>query len=130
MIARTIIAWFVILLVAVLNGGVREKFVRPHLGDFAAELVGAAILSLACFLAAILVMRAAGPNWQGLALRVGLTWLLMTVAFEFGFFHYVGGRSWSELLGAYRFWEGRLWIVVLISTFIAPFAAGKWTACR
>ena len=130
MVARTIIAWFVILLVAILNGGVREKFVRPQLGDFAAELVGAAVLSLACFVAAMLVMSAAGPNWHGLALLVALTWLLMTVAFEFGFFHYVAGRSWSELLAAYRFWEGRLWILVLISTLIAPFAAGKWLGSR
>jgi len=31
--------------------------------------------------------------------------LALTVAFEFLFFHYVGGRSWSKLLANYNLLE-------------------------
>ena len=121
---RATLAWFVILVIAVVNGAFREAFVRPHFGNFAAELVGAALLSAACFIAAALLMRHAGLAWISAAWRVGSLWLAMTVIFEFGFFHYIGGRSWRELLAAYHFWEGRLWVLVLISTFCAPFVGG------
>jgi hypothetical protein len=127
---RALLAWFAILVGAVVNGAVREAFVRPRFGNVAAEIVGAMVLSAVCFIAAIIVMKPTGPKWHSAAWQVGPLWLLMTLAFEFGFFHYIGGRSWRELLLAYHFWEGRLWIIVLISTFGAPFFAGWISAKR
>jgi hypothetical protein len=50
----------------------------------------------------------------------------MTVGFEFLFFHYVAGHSWADLLDANRFWEGRLWVLVLLTLALAPFIAARW----
>lgn len=47
--------------------------------------------------------------------------MALTVAFEFLFFHYVGGRSWSELLANYTLFEGRVWVAVLAWVAIAPY---------
>ena len=44
----------------------------------------------------------------------------MTVAWEFGFFHYAMGHSWEELLANYAFWQGRLWVLVLAGILVAP----------
>ena len=45
----------------------------------------------------------------GVALRVGLAWLVMTIAFEFGFGHYVAGHSWQRLWADYDLRRGRVW---------------------
>lgn len=123
---RAIAAWFTILFVAVLSGGVRERFVRPSYGNLAAEIFGAAILSVAVVVSAFWVT----PRWSLSPGWLALLWLAMTVAFEFFFFHYVGGHSWSELLAAYRFWEGRLWVVVLVAIVVAPFVAQRFVGGR
>lgn len=124
MLLRALIGWFCILAVAIVNGGLRDAFVRPRFGAMAAEILGASILSLAAIIAGIVVMRpaAAIQDWA-VAAQVSAFWVALTLAFEFLFFHYVTGRSWDELLAAYRFWEGRLWIVVLLATAAAPFIA-------
>jgi hypothetical protein len=117
--ARAISVWFAILCVAVLSGGIRDRLIQPRYGNLVAEVFGAATLSLAIVAAAFLVM----PHWSISPGWLALLWLAMTEAFEFLFFHYVGGHSWSELLAAYRFWEGRLWIVVLVTIVVAPYVA-------
>ena len=130
-IVRAILCWFAILVVAVVSGGLREAYVRPWFGFFAAELFGAAVLSAAVIVAAFVVMRPSGAtDWPAAALQVAALWLVMTLAFEFLFFHYVGGKPWSELLAAYRFWEGRLWVVVLAAIAASPFIAGRWLSAR
>ncbi len=53
-------------------------------------------------------------------LKIGIMWIVMTIIFEFAFGYYVRGSSWSEMLGAYYFWQGELWIFVLISVVIIP----------
>lgn len=120
--ARAIAAWLLILFVAILSGGVRERFIHPRYGNFAAELFGATVLSVTIFLAALTIV----PGWFLSPGWLSLLWVTMTVSFEFLFFHYVVGHSWSELLAAYRFWEGRLWVVVLAVLGLAPFAAHRW----
>ena len=44
----------------------------------------------------------------------------MTVAFEFLFFHYVGGHSWEKLLAAYDVLGGNLWPLILAWVATAP----------
>ena len=52
---------------------------------------------------------------------IGLFWLALTVAFEFLFFHYVGGHSWAELLANYDIASGRLWPLILLWVTVAPY---------
>ena len=57
----------------------------------------------------------------GQAFSIGIMWLLMTVAFEFLFGHYLMGHSWSRLLHDYNLIAGRVWVLVLIWTAAAPY---------
>jgi hypothetical protein len=47
--------------------------------------------------------------------------MALTVAFEFLFFHYVGGEPWPELLANYDLSEGRLWPLILLWVAVAPY---------
>lgn len=54
------------------------------------------------------------------ALRIGALWVAMTVAFELLAGHYLFGNTWERLLADYNVLRGRIWVLVLITTFLAP----------
>jgi hypothetical protein len=48
---------------------------------------------------------------------------VLTLAFEFGVGHWVFRNSWEKLLHDYDLSSGRIWILVLATTLLAPVAA-------
>jgi hypothetical protein len=120
-VTRALIAWCFILAVAIGSGAIREKLIRPHVGFFGAELFGLVTVGGATFIAALIVVS----DWPSSPILLGSLWLGMTISFEFLFFHYAGGRPWTELLDAYRFWSGRLWTVLLLVVWLSPALAAK-----
>jgi hypothetical protein len=120
MLARAGIIWFAIMLAAILNGAVRDLLLVPRLGDVAARAVSS--LTLAAVIAFVTWMSLPWikPESAGDAWRIGVMWLVMTLAFEFGAGHYLFGTSWHALIADYNIFAGRLWILVLVSTLISP----------
>ncbi|MBK9130522.1 MAG: hypothetical protein IPM20_02595 [Gammaproteobacteria bacterium] len=117
--------WLVILILAILNGTLREKVLMPVMGGVPGLVASGVILSLCIFVVAF----AAAP-WYGQLtalrwLRVGLFWLALTLAFEFGFGLFVQGKSPVDLLDAYTFRGGNLWPVVLAATVFSPWLAAR-----
>jgi hypothetical protein len=64
------------------------------------------------------------------AIHIGLFWMALTMAFEFLFFHYVGGHSWAELLANYDIVHGRLWPLVLVWVAVAPYVFYRFASRR
>jgi hypothetical protein len=56
---------------------------------------------------------------------VGAFWLVLTVMFEVSFFVLLMGHPMDELLKDFDLFRGRLWLVVLATTFFAPLLASK-----
>lgn len=118
---RIFAAWFVMLIVSVLNGTLRDFTYGKHLPELLAQqistVVGIVLLGLVIFLyARRWPFTSARRAWQ-----TGLTWMSLTVAFEFLFFHYVGGHSWQTLLANYDMSAGRLWPLILLWVACAPY---------
>ena len=121
LLARAALVWLVILLAAFVNGAFRAMVLGPVLGGPRAELASALILiGILLFGADWLVRRTRPrrPLWQWLL--VGLFWAVLTVGFEFLFFHFVVGMPWPELLAAYDVTQGRYFGVVALATLLAP----------
>jgi hypothetical protein len=59
-----------------------------------------------------------------LFVRAFAVWLVLTVAFEFGFGR-ARGCSWELLLHDYNLFAGRLWLLVLLMVLCAPYLALK-----
>lgn len=129
MIARAIILWFAIFVLAVLNGAFREKALRPRLGQRVANtLSGLLLIALvAGFTIATIgwLPRTHEPGF----LLVGAAWLAATVALEFAFGRFVARASWRDLIGAYRFRDGNLWPVVLLAMALMPWIAALVRGC-
>jgi hypothetical protein len=60
---------------------------------------------------------------------IGALWIALTVTFEFSFGHFVEGLSVDTMLADYNMLNGRLFILMLLSAFIAPVVCG-WAPAR
>ncbi|HCV44354.1 MAG TPA: hypothetical protein DGH68_12775 [Bacteroidetes bacterium] len=121
MIWKYVLSWFGLLIVAMINGGLRDALYRSAVGELAAHqistLTGIIFFALLIWwMTRLWPIESAQQAWA-----IGIIWLVMTVCFEFGFFHFVAGRPWSELLEAYNVLAGQVWVLVLIWVLIAPY---------
>jgi len=113
-------AWLVMLLVSIANGGVRDLSYGRNMDELSAHQLST--LSALVLLGLVIrgFLRARPPASAAQALGIGLLWLGLTLAFEFLFFHYVGGHSWQQLLSNYNLLKGRVWVFVPVWISIAP----------
>lgn len=99
-------------MLGVANGVSREKIYTDAVGDDAAHVISTGTL-LALLGGYVWLLQRLWPlGNRREALSVGAAWTAMTVAFEFGFGHWVDGDSWSALLENYDVSAGRVWILV------------------
>ncbi len=120
MIGRSIVVWFAILLIAIVNGGLREIVLIPSIGATAGRALSSVLLSAAVLLVTWLTIGWMSPASTSQAWTIGMLWVVLTLAFEFLFGHYVFGTPWAALLEDYNVLAGRIWILVLLTTLIAP----------
>lgn len=125
MLLKAAAVWLIILVCAVLNGAFREAVLLPNWGKPAAFAASGVLLCALIVGVAVVTIHWLGPGHARQALGIGLFWLCLTLAFEFGFGRFVQHREWLELLAAYTFRDGNLWPVVLAVTFLAPLIAWR-----
>lgn len=118
---KYIFAWFPMVLIGILNGIVREAWYAKHLSELSAHQVSTLTAVLLFGVYIWWVIRVWMPESACQAILVGLTWLALTVTFEFLFGHFVMGHPWSRLLYDYNILAGRVWSVVLLWTTVAPY---------
>jgi hypothetical protein len=119
---RWVVAWSGMAFLGVANGVSRALY-EKRLGEHRAHQVSSATLVVALLPYAAAVERRWPVPTAEAAVRVGLTWVGMTTAFEFGFGHFVARRSWRELAADYDVARGRLWPLVLAAVGTAPTVA-------
>lgn len=118
--AGAVIVWLGIMLLAFANGALREMVLSPRLGSETGHVISTLLLTAAIVLAAWLSIRWIGPLQFRSALRVGVIWLAMTLAFEFLVGHFVFRTPWPVILAEYDILSGRIWLLVPLATLIAP----------
>ena len=122
---RSILAWIVLAVVAILNGMLRNAFIAPQIGESGGHVVSTVLLCALIILVTLSMIKWLGPNSNRDVITIGLLWLLMTVAFEFLAGHYLFGHPWNKLFADYNIVGGRIWALVLIATFIAPMLSAR-----
>ena len=118
---KYVLAWLPLVMIAMVNGALREGLYGKYLGELRAHQVStvSGVLLFGVFIWALVRFRR--PESSKQAITIGLIWLGLTVAFEFIFMHYVAGRSWDVLLHDYNIFAGRVWVVVLVWVTVAPY---------
>ena len=120
MFSRAALVWLLLLVVAVLNGAFRDSVVSARFGELVGHAIGTVILSLVILITAWLTVPWIDPATGRAAWAAGAFWLLLTIAFEFIAGHYLFDTSWQELLADYDVRRGRVWVLVLLATLVAP----------
>lgn len=113
--------WPGMVLLAILNGILRERLYGSHVPELLAHQVSTILLMALLAIYLWLLTGYFRIESAGQGLIIGMLWLALTVAFEFLFGHLVMGHSWTALLNDYNLAKGRLWALVLIWTAIAPY---------
>jgi hypothetical protein len=126
MLLKYFFAWFGMLIIAFINVTLRQIGYAPTVGDLVAHQIST--FTFVCFF--VIYFWLCNKRWKIETARqawlIGLMWLFMTAAFEFGFGHYVAGNPWSKLLYDYNLPEGRLWSLVLLSMLVGPYCFYRW----
>jgi hypothetical protein len=125
MILKYVIAWLAMPIIGIVNGTIRELAYKNALGELRAHQVSVAtgIVLFGLYVWILSLRWKIGSAAQAIA--IGLIWLVLTVAFEFVFGHYVMRQPWSRLLHDYNILEGRVWLLVLLWITIAPYVFYK-----
>ena len=123
LLITSVLAWLLILCLAVANGALREAVLIPSLGRSFGLVLSGVLLSLLIAVVAYAFARSRTRLSPAQGMFVGVFWLFLTLVFEFGFGRLVQHKSWSELLDAYTFNGGNIWPVVLLVTLLAPYIA-------
>ncbi len=115
-----LLAWVAMVVVAIVNGALRETTYGKRMSELSAHQVSCATGMAAFGVVTWLVVRLWPPASAGQAAAIGAMWLALTVAFEFLFGHYALRNPWSDLLHDYDLRRGRLWVLVLVWVAVAP----------
>lgn len=114
-------SWFGMVAIAIFNGVIRDKFYGQFMSELSAHQLSTLI--------AIILFGAYIWNFTGIyqiesqkqAFVIGGLWLVMTIIFEFFFGHFAMGHPWDKLFYDYNLIKGRVWVIVLAWTTLAPY---------
>ncbi len=120
------LTWAMVALCAVTNGAFRAFVLQPVFGETVARMISCFMLITILLLISHYSLNRTKLKFSDNELLViGTMWLALTLLFEFGWGHFVMGRSWDELLVDYDILKGRLWVLVLMFTLLAPLITGR-----
>jgi len=117
---RSIVVWCVFVVLAVMNGGLRNTVLTPRLGEFGGHVTSTITLCIALLIVTKLTIGWMRPANSSDAPLIGVGWVLMTVAIELIAGRYVFGSAWTTLLADYNLFAGRVWLLVLVTSALAP----------
>lgn len=120
MIMRSMVVWMAMLVIASMNGAVREGVLIPRLGDVTGRAISTLVLSALVVLLTWSTIRWIQPRSAAEAWTIGIAWVVLVLAFEFLAGHFLFRKPWPELTQDYNVVQGRIWILVLVTTLVAP----------
>jgi hypothetical protein len=126
MLLRALTVWLLLLGTALVLAVFREEVLTPRVGPQGSHLLGTALAVASMATVIGLSLPWVVPDLDNRSLwALGLGWTGLTVAFEFVFGHFVMGHPWSRLLHDYDLLAGRVWVLVLLTTLLAPVLLGR-----
>jgi hypothetical protein len=121
MILTYTLAWFPLVIIAILNGILREKGYKRFMSELRAHqlstLIGIVLVGVYVWIVELIWPIENSRQ----AILIGGIWLVLTILFEFGFGHFIMGNPWKKLFHDYNLFAGRVWLLFVIWTAVSPF---------
>ena len=125
MLFRSLAVWSLLLLLAVVNGGIRQKWLVARAGERRAYSVSTVTLCIAILITTLLTIDWLNPASFSQALFIGAVWAALTLGFEIVGGHFLFHEPWAELIEDYDIKAGRIWILVPLTLLIVPAAVER-----
>lgn len=126
MIIRYTLFWLLLAVVAIANGILRQSTYGKMVSDLTAHQVSTVTAIIFMGMLVFWLNRRWPIESASQAWLIGVIWLVLTVAFEFGFGHFVVGHTWSKLLADYNLFNGRVWSLFLLWILAMPYLAFRY----
>ena len=120
---RALLGWLAMAGAMTANGNMREKLLRPFMGERTANALSATSGIVIIQLISRQTLHRTTMTRRERLLLASL-WLSMTVGFETAVGRWVDKKSWEEIVAHYLR-RGELWPLVLASLGVAPFVWGR-----
>lgn len=117
---KQILLWLPMIVIAFGNATLRELFFIKYYSEFRAHQLSTITLIVLCAIYIWLVIPLLNIQNSRQAFLIGIVWVLLTVVFEFTLGR-LTNKSWEYLLRDYNIFDGRIWLVFLISLFLLPY---------
>ena len=124
MVKKSMLIWLLFIPLAILNGALREGFIKPWVGEIYANLISVVILCVLIYIVSFIFIPRLGKGTSKAYLIMGLLWLFSTVIFE-TVLGLLMGITFIEIINAYNVTTGNFWIIVVIFTGIVPYLIAK-----
>ncbi len=120
--------WFVLLVLTLINATIREAgykpILEPYIGLWAHQI--SSLTGILLFFIAIYFFLKRNNNYNKKDLIfMGIIWFVMTIAFETLMNVFMRNLNFKQVLQTYYFWQGEIWVFVLLSLLILPFVVDK-----
>ncbi|TWU50581.1 hypothetical protein Poly51_38730 [Rubripirellula tenax] len=107
--SQSFLSWLVLFGFAIFEGIFRWFVLERHLSAMVAQPIGITmVLATGVILACQFLQRGWFPTGSIPLVGAGCLWVVNTVAFEFGFFHYAVGVPWETIVVNYNVTTGHL----------------------
>ena len=120
MVLTYTIAWLPLVLIAILNGALRElgykRFMKELHAHQISTLIGMVLVAIYVWIMGLIWPIESLTQ----AFQIGGIWLLLTILFEFGFGHFIMGHPWEKLFFDYNIFAGRVWLLFIVWTAVSP----------
>jgi hypothetical protein len=127
--ARAFVVWVIIMTLEVGNGILRKVFVELFFADVTARQIGVVVGSLMVILVAYGLSGWLKSRRRSTLVMIGLSWVVLTVAFEAFVGREVMGLSWARIWSHYDVHAGGLMPFGLAVMALAPLM-GSWLRRR
>lgn len=117
--------WVIFLVLAVLNGGLRDTLYTPSLGGFWGRIAGLVVLVAAMLVVMWFYLRRQRETLNGMKIiLLGVYWVLLSAIVELGFMHYVMDVPWPDIYALYDIRAGNTRGLVLLMMLVGPIVIG------
>jgi hypothetical protein len=101
------------------NAAIRQLIFIKYFTELRAHQFSTITLMSFCSVYVWLIFSFLNIQKSGQAFRIGLMWMILTIAFEFSLGR-LTNHSWTELLQQYNFFSGHIWPLFLLWLLFLP----------
>jgi len=121
---KSLLIWFSLLILAILNGGIRNIVITPLIGENISKPLSGFTLCCLIFIVSLLFIPKLGKGLKKTYIQMGILWVLLTIIFE-TIISLIEKIPLNKIINAYNITTGDLWLIVVIFIGFIPIIIAK-----